>query len=77
MAAKTTCPITRETFDAKARPVLARIGGTDVLLEARQFSTGSLGFHANPKVAVEIDGVRVVCQANLMLTVVGSKELPR
>jgi hypothetical protein len=77
MAKKTTCPITRAQFRAKAKPVTITINnGTPMELEVKDFSTGSIGWFANTKVTIEVDGIRLPVQANLMLTVVGSKDLP-
>jgi hypothetical protein len=74
---KTVCPISRDAFTAGAQPITLRIGNTEVVLEPWQFSTGSFGYFANPKVVVEVAGKRVTCQANLSLIVVGSKEAPK
>lgn len=73
---KARCPVTREEF-AKDAPVLeGNVAGVPVLIEPKEFSTGSLGFYANPKITVEIGGKRVPCQASVMLTIIGSKDLP-
>jgi hypothetical protein len=76
MAKKTTCPITRAQFRAKAKPVTVTIAGATHEAEVKEFSTGSLGWYVNGKTVVEIDGVRVPVQIGLNLTIVGSKELP-
>jgi hypothetical protein len=76
MAKKTTCPITRAQFRAKAKPVNVTIAGVSHDAEVKEFSTGSLGWYVNGKTIVEIDGVRVPVQIGLNLTIVGSKELP-
>jgi hypothetical protein len=77
MAKKTTCPITREQFREKAKPVKVVINGVEQEAEAKEFSTGSLGWYLNAKISLEVDGVRVPVQIGLNLTVVGSKELPQ
>lgn len=73
---KTVCPVTRGQFTAKAEPQQVLIGGQPVLAQVHQFSTGSMGFYANAKVTIVIDGVPCVCQVGLNITLVGSKELP-
>lgn len=73
---KTACPITRSQFRAAAKPVQLTIDGKAMDMEVKEFSTGSIGWFANGKVTIELNGQKVTCQANLMLTVVGSKELP-
>jgi hypothetical protein len=76
MAKKTTCPITRADFHAKAKPVTVTIGSQQMEVEPKEFSTGSLGWYLNGKTTLEIDGTRVSVQIGLNLTIVGSKELP-
>ena len=75
--AKTNCPITREDFRAKARPVTVSIGSNTLMAEVKEFSTGSLGWYLNGKATLEIDGKPVQVQIGLNLTLVGSKELPK
>ena len=73
---KTTCPITRKEFRAKAKPLGVVIDGQNVGAEVKEFSTGSFGWFLNSKITVLIEGVPVKVQVGLNLTVVGSKELP-
>jgi hypothetical protein len=77
MAKKTTCPISRADFRAKAKPLTIEINGQKLQAEVKEFSTGSLGWYLNNKVMVEIEGVHVSVQVGLNLTIVGSKELPK
>jgi hypothetical protein len=77
MAKKTTYPISRAAFRAKAKAVTVTIGNQQLEAEVKEFSTGSLGWYLNAKTTVEVDGVRVPVQIGLNLTIVGSKELPR
>lgn len=73
-AKKTTCPITKEAFIAKATPQSIKVGDVGFLVgNPKEFSTGSFGWHANEKCMIVIDGVPVKVQANVLLTVVGSK----
>jgi hypothetical protein len=76
MAKKTSCPITREQFREKAKPVAVTIGGNTMTADVKEFATGSLGWYLNGKTTVEIDGVPVSVQIGVNLTIVGSKELP-
>jgi hypothetical protein len=73
---KTTCPISRKDFRAKAKPLSIVIDGQNVGADVKEFSTGSFGWFLNGKVTVLVDGVPVKVQVGLNLTVVGSKELP-
>src|SRR4051794_6911947 len=76
MAKKTSCPITRDQFRSKAKPVTITIGTQQLEAEPKEFSTKSLGWYLNAKTTIEVDGVRVPVQIGLNLTIVGSKELP-
>ena len=75
--AKTTSPITRQQFRDGAKAVEVTIGGSPMLADPREFSTGSLGGYLNGKTVVEVNGVKVTVQVGLNLTIVGSKELPK
>jgi hypothetical protein len=76
-AKKTVCPISRNEFRTKARPVTVVINGVEQQADVKEFSTGSLGWYLNGKVSIEIDGQRVPVQVGMNLTIVGSKELPQ
>jgi hypothetical protein len=75
---KTSCPVTRAEFVAKAKPVQVTVNDMPPLIaEVREFSTGSLGWYLNGKTTIDVGGTRVSVQIGMNLTVVGSKELPR
>jgi hypothetical protein len=76
MAKKTTCPISRADFRAKAKPVTVTIGNVPQMAEVKEFSTGSLGWYVNGRITLEIDGQHVPVLINASLVIVGSKELP-
>jgi hypothetical protein len=76
MAKKTTCPITRGQFRAKAKAVTVMIGDQRLVAEVKEFSTGSLGWYLNGKTSIDLDGTPVSVQIGLNLTIIGSKELP-
>jgi hypothetical protein len=74
---KTACPISREQFNAHAAtatPVVS-IAGQGLMVMAKQFSTGSMGYSATGKVQLLIDGIPTMCQVGLNITVIGSKDL--
>ncbi len=75
--AKTSCPITRAEFKAKAKPVSVKIGDIPLVADVKEFQTGSLGWHLNGKVSLEVGGTPVTVQVGMNLTIVGSKELPQ
>jgi hypothetical protein len=77
MAKKTTCPITRSEFHAKAKPVTVSVNGVPLQAEVKEFSTGSLGWYLNGKMSVDVGGTPVSVQIGMNLTIVGSKELPK
>ena len=76
MAKKTSCPITRAQFRAKAKPIVVTIGEQKFDALPKEFSTNSLGWNINAKINIEIDGILVPVQVGLNLTLVGSKEIP-
>jgi hypothetical protein len=76
MSRKSTCPISRSQFRAKAKPVSITVGDVPMVAPTKEFATGSLGWYLNGKTVIDIDGTPVTVQLGLSLTVVGSKELP-
>ncbi|MFO0878866.1 MAG: hypothetical protein U0840_16110 [Gemmataceae bacterium] len=77
MAKKTNCPISRSQFREHAKPVVVMINDQKLVADAKEFSTGSLGWYVNAKVTVDINGITVPVQVGMNLTLVGSKELPK
>ena len=67
----------REEFARDAKPVLVRIGESPLPAGVKEFSTGSYGWYANGKSLIEVGGRQVWVQAQVTLTVIGSKELPQ
>ncbi len=76
MAKKTTCPISRTDFRAKAKPITVTIANVPQMAEVKEFSTGSLGWYLNGRTTIEIEGQHVPVLINASLVIVGSKELP-
>jgi hypothetical protein len=75
MPPKTTCPISRPDFLAKAEPLKIDLGNGQVLhAEPREFSTGSFGWYVNSKATITVDGKPLSVQVGMNLIVVGSKE---
>ena len=75
MPPKTTCPISRPDFLAKAEPLKIDLGNGQVLqAEPREFSTGSFGWYVNSKANISVDGKSLSVQVGMNLIVVGSKE---
>jgi hypothetical protein len=74
MPPKTVCPISREDFLAKAEPLKIDVGGSTLIAEPREFSTGSFGWYVNSKTTVTVDGKPLSIQVGMNLIVVGSKE---
>lgn len=75
-AKKTVCPITREEFREKAQAITIVLDNIPMSAEAREFSTGSLGWYLNGKTMIDVGGKKVSVQIGMNLTIVGSKELP-
>jgi hypothetical protein len=75
-SSKSSLAITRAQFKAAAKPVTVVINGKEFTALPKEFSTGSLGWNINEKLAVEVGGQTVMVQVGLNLTVIGSKDLP-
>merc|ERR1711879_290230 len=65
--------MSRKDFMKAAKAQTIEIGGKTVKLLPKEYSTGSVGFYSNQKVSISVNGVDLQLQANLSLTVVGSK----
>ena len=64
----------REQFLA-GKPIMANIGGTNIILTPKEFSTGSVGYSGTAKVTVlEEDGTPISLQCSINPTVIGSKD---
>jgi hypothetical protein len=72
--AKTACPVTRSEFRRDARDLVVVIDGKEMLAEAREFATGSLGWNATGKMLLKVGDRLVSVQVGVNLTLVGSKE---
>lgn len=75
----TKCPLafTRNTFRANAKPMKVYLG--DVLVgeaKPRENNTGSLGWRYNARFQVQVGDQMVWVQAQVHLTITGSKGLP-
>lgn len=70
----TKCPITRKAFHESAKPLVLKVGDETKTASVKEFSTGSFGWFCNDKLTIIVDGVPVKVQANINLTVIGSKE---
>ena len=77
MPPKTTCPISRPDFLAKAEPLKIDIGGVTLIAEPREFATGSFGWYVNGKTTQVVAGKTVSVQVGMNLIVVGSKDMPK
>lgn len=74
MPPKTTCPISRPDFLAKAEPLKIDINGFPMIAEPREFSTGSFGWYVSGKATQVVGGKNLSVQVGMNLIVVGSKE---
>src|SRR3569832_486350 len=74
MQPKTTCPISRADFLAKAQPLKIDVNGFPMVAEPREFSTGSFGWYVNGKASQVVDGKNVSVQVGMNHNNKGSKE---
>jgi len=65
---KYVCPITKDQFIAKAKPIKVTL-----LMEPKVFGPGSFGYRASDGVKVELGDLVLHCNGNFNLTVRGSK----
>jgi len=70
------CPLTHAEFAEQAKPLLLSISGKEAIASPKEFSSGSFGWFTNDKFVVMVGDVPVKAQANVILTVVGSKDAP-
>jgi len=68
--------VTRKEFTDAAKPLELSINGKKVVVNPKQFSTGSFGWYLNEKMTLTVGDKAVTVQLGLNFTVVGSKELP-
>lgn len=71
--ARNASPISNGDFLQSADSITINIGGKDIDLDPRSFSSGSVGFGYSGKVTVTVGGIKVPLQASINLTVIGSK----
>lgn len=76
-SSKSSLALTREQFRSQAKALPVTINGKEMTALAKEFSTGSLGWNINDKLAVEVGGQTVMVQVGLNLTIIGSKDLPQ
>lgn len=76
-SAKAALALTREQFRTQAKALPVVINGKEMTAAAKEFSTGSLGWNINDKLAVEVGGQTVMVQVGLNLTIIGSKDIPQ
>lgn len=65
--------IDNSEFLNTAEPLVATVAGVPIMLEPREFGTGSVGFHHGGTMTVMVGSKVIKVQANVLLTVVGSK----
>lgn len=76
-SSKSSLALTREEFRTTAKPIPVVMGGKEMIAMVKEFSTGSLGWNINDKMAVDVGGKVVMVQVGLNLTIIGSKDLPQ
>lgn len=78
---KRECPVTRRHFREEARDIPVQVANRMIRAEAKTFASGSLGWYANGKIKLwvgdTLTGTEVHVQAQVILTVIGSSELPK
>jgi hypothetical protein len=70
------CPVSRSDFRRLASVAVVTVEGKPFSAPPKTFSTNSLGFHTSGKTEIMVGGVPCRAQVNVLITLVGSKELP-
>lgn len=81
---KIVCPMNRAHFSAEAHPLVIRLGGEhpcvnrDKVALPKHFDggKGSMGWYMNDRDELLIDGLPIAVNVQIIVTVIGSKELP-
>lgn len=72
--AKKECPVTRKAFKEGAKPIIVDIGGQKVLMDKKEFSSGTFGWFANGTLIVTIGDVPVKVSFQCQAYVPNSKD---
>jgi len=68
--------MTKEQFGQSANPLRVLIDETAVFANPKRFSTGSVGWNANAKTQIVVNGEALEIQVGINLTVIGTKNQP-
>lgn len=71
---RTECPISRESFFESNPPLVVGIDNLDLVLQPKEFGTGSFGWMHKGNITIQVNGIPTKVYLNLIATVVGSKE---
>ncbi len=68
--------MTREQFGQSAKPLRVLIDELPIFAVPKRFSTGSVGWNANGKTQIVVNGEALEIQIGINLTVIGTKNPP-
>jgi hypothetical protein len=68
--------MTKEQFGQFAKPLRVLIHETSIHAQPKRFSTGSVGWNANAKTQIVVNGEALEIQIGINLTVIGTKNRP-
>ena len=68
--------MTKEQFGQSAKALRVLIDETAVFANPKRFSTGSVGWNANAKTQIVVNGEALEIQVGINLTVIGTKNQP-
>lgn len=71
------CPLSREEFRLAAKGLRCRFGDKEIVVDPKEFGSGSLGWFTNEKFVLEVGGIPAKVQATVSVTLIGSKNLPK
>jgi hypothetical protein len=68
--------MTKDQFGQSAKPLRILIDEMAILANPKRFSTGSVGWNANGKTQIVVNGEALEIQIGINLTVIGTKNQP-
>lgn len=68
------CPVTKRQIKEKTKPLVGNINGQTIVIDTKEFKTGTLGWFLMDKMTILIDNVPCKVQCNFQMYIVKSDE---
>ncbi len=66
--------MTKDQFGQAAKPLRVLVDESPIFANPKRFSTGSVGWNANAKTQIVVNGEALEIQVGINLTVIGTKD---